>query len=262
LNPVTEFENEFKAFTEARNAIAVSNGTAALMAAIYALDLPPKSNIITTPYTFPATANAIILSGHKPVFVDVAADYLIDPVRVEEASREAEAILVVHLFGKPCNMREIMTFHLPVIEDCSQAIGLTIGKRYAGTIGALGTFSFYASKNLSTFEGGMVTTDNGFMADRVRSFINHGFEKGEMVDLGYNFKMPWICAFIGQQTLALHKPGILAELGRYSAKDGYYPKLVYDHKWYRANPRRWKANPCPVAERLAKEVKDHIHKNI
>jgi len=262
MNPVIEFESEVRKFTQAKNAVAVSNGTAALLAAIYALDLPRGSRIITTPYTFPATANAIVLSGHKPVFVDVAKDCQLDPVKVKEAANNADAVLLVHLFGRPCKVRTIMENHLPVVEDCSQAFGLKIGGRYVGTIGELGTFSFYASKNLSTFEGGMVTTERDHLAERVRMFINHGFKGDEMEGLGYNFKMPWICAFIGQQTLTLHQPGIMAELGRYGPKDGYYPRLVYQHSWYVKNPEKWETYPCPVAESIALEVKHNACKNI
>lgn len=100
-------------------------------------------------------------------------------------------------------------------------------------------------------------TDDEDMAILARRFINHGFEGKEMIDLGYNFKMPWINAFIGEQALKLHKPGIEAELGRYGPKDGYYPKLIYQHKWYQNYPSKWESYPCPTAEHIANLVRSH-----
>jgi perosamine synthetase len=262
LNPVELFEAEFAKYVgiEPELAVATSSGTASLIAGILALDLPPNSRIITTPFTFPATANAILIAGHKPVFVDIKKDCLIDPAQVEKASGKCDAVLAVHLFGDACDIGELHRITenegLHLIEDCSQSFGRRDYKdRHVGTVGDVGTFSFYASKNLPAYEGGMITSRYPEIAKRARRYINHGFENGDMVSLGYNFKMPWINAFLGWQHLLLHKPGIEAELGRYGLKDGYYPKLVYHHDWYQKNRLRWANYPCPVAEKMAEYVR-------
>ena len=272
MNPVNLFEEEFAKYVglDARNVVAVSNGTAALISSILALKLPPHSRVATTPFTFPATSNVIILAGHKPIFVDIDDNYQLDPDKLDDIHGGVDAILPVHLFGEPCKILKICEWAerhcVPVIEDCSQAVGLRIRtekksrfslwtKQHVGTFGTAGTFSFYASKNLPTFEGGMVISNSIKIIDFVRQIINHGFEKGEMVELGYNFKMPWINAFLGWQHLLLHKPGIEAELGRYGIKDGYYPKLVYQYDWYRRHPMKWESYPCPKAELAVTQVR-------
>ena len=269
-SPVELFQEEFRRYVGSGFALAVSSGSTALQAAILGLDLPKGSSIITTPFTFPATANYIIHCGHKPIFVDVVKNgYNIDPDAVQAAlddyGRKVSAAIIVHLFGEPCNVEAFTTIQrerrgFKIIEDASQAVGRFIpsskGKRALGTIFDVGTYSFYASKNLWTYEGGMVVTDSPDVAERIKMIRNHGFDgDGEMPMLGYNFKMPWICAFQGWQMLLLHKKAIESELGAKGPHDGYYTKLVYDYKFYRDHPDLWEAAPCPNAEAAVTRVK-------
>lgn len=143
--------------------IAVNNGTSALIACLWSMDLQSGDEVITTPFTFVATSNAILIAGAKPVFVDIDPDtLLINPKLIESAiTKNTKAILPVHLYGTICDMQQIMSiakkYNLIVIEDTAQAFGATnLEGKYAGMMGDAGTFSFYKTKNISTFEGGMI----------------------------------------------------------------------------------------------------------
>lgn len=259
MNPVEYFEDEFKRFIGSKHAVAVCNGTAALHTALLSCGVKEGDEVITTPFTFVATGNAILMCGATPVFADIEEEtYCINPAEVEaklEEHPDAVGVLAVHLFG---NMADIKTIRRLLgkdqflVEDSSQALGATRDGKMVGILGDAGTFSFYASKNLWTFEGGMVVTDSDYIYRRAMQIRNHGLENGEMVRMGYNYKMPWNCAFLGWQMLKLHKPAILAELGRYGLKDGYYPKVVYQHPYY---VERGITGDCPVAEDIAWRVK-------
>lgn len=260
MTEVEDFEHEVESLIGCKYARAVNNGTAALKSALKACQIEPGDKIITTPYTFVATCNAILNVGATPVFVDIDPETLcLDADLVWTMLNlyvNAQAILTVDLFGKFADMDRLRAsadrHGIPLIEDASQAFGAWYGERYAGTIGDVGTFSFYASKNLSTFEGGMVVTDDHSIADYVEMYRNHGFnDYGDMVILGENLKMPRLLALIGSTNLRLHKKGILAEVGNYSWKDGYYPKLVYQHPYYK---ERGIVGHCPVAEEMAARV--------
>lgn len=265
MNPVTEFEKTFKEYTKANYCLAVNNGTAALITALKTLNVEGKK-VGVTPYTFPATANAIIHSGGIPCFIDINDNYRLSPKGIFKALGDGVShFLIVHLFGKigidSSDYIDLINNKVTIIEDCSQALGLELLSNHVGTLSQAGTFSFYATKNLSTYEGGMVTFFKKKNYETAKKLINHGFnEYNQMEMLGYNFKMPWLNAFIGEQTLKLHKPAIKAELGRYSAKDGYYPLLVYQHPWYQENKDKWIKTDCSNAEKLAKEVKENMKK--
>ena len=260
INPVIEFENEFKQYVESKYAIAVCNGTAALHTALSALEAKQGQKVITTAYTFPATVNSILMTNATPIFADIEPNsYNISPESIRQQIKEnpeTVGIIPVHLFGQPCNMKEIMELAekhgLWVLEDASQAIGATYKGKRLGTIGDAGTYSFYATKNLSAYQGGMIVTDNPEIDHFSRLYRKHGILNGEMVIFGHNYEMPWNCAFHGLQNLQLHKPGIEAELGRYSPKDGYYPKVVYQHQYYQ---EQGITGDCPNAERLAEKVR-------
>src|SRR5437588_5393244 len=162
-------------------AIGVSAGSDALLVALMAIDLKPGDEVITTPYTFFATSGAIARLGGKPVFVDIdPLTFNIDPTKIEAAITDrTRAIIPVHLYGQIAEMDAIMEIanrhNLRVIEDAAQAIGAEYQGRRAGSIGHLGTFSFYPSKNLGGFgDGGMVTTNDSRLADRIRLLRNHG----------------------------------------------------------------------------------------
>lgn len=265
INPVEAFEDEFARFMNVtpNKAITVSSGSAALHMACL-LSKVKGRYVVTTPFTFPATANAIIIAGGKPLFVDVGLDCLLNPDLVwrclSSDSYNVAALLPVHLFGRMFNISKVISQtrdkNIKIIEDASQALGARHGKDYAGTNGDFGTFSFYASKNLPTFEGGMLLCREEADAAEARSLRNHGFKDGDMFSLGYNYKLSWLSAFLGQQYLALHKTAVMAELGIYGMADGYYPKTVYQHTWYRDNPDKWEIyEECPIAESLAAQVR-------
>ena len=200
---VLEFEEHFAAFCGVRHAIATSSGTTALVAALLAHGIGPGDEVITTPFTFVASANSILATGAKPVFADIDEDsYNIDPGLVAaQITSRTRAILPVHLYGYPCDMDAIMqiaeSHGLAVIEDACQAHGAAIRGQKVGSFGT-GCFSFYPSKNMTTAEGGMITTDDDEIAERTRLIRNHGqSETYHHVAPGYNFRMTELQAALG-----------------------------------------------------------------
>lgn len=201
---VKEFEEKFAEMVGVKHAVAVSNGTAALDLALKAAGIEPGDEVITTPFTFIATSNSVLFQGAMPVFVDIEEDtYLIDPVKIEEKITErTKAILPVHLYGQTADMdaiNEIAERHnIPVIEDAAQAHGAEYHGRKAGSMGLAGTFSFYATKNMTSGEGGMITTNSDEINERLRLLRNHGqSERYIHKILGYNLRMSDIMAAIG-----------------------------------------------------------------
>ena len=180
---VKALEAEVATYSNCRFGIGVSSGTDALLAALMAIDVRPGDEVITTPYTFFATAGSIARLGAKPVFVDIdPLTYNIDPARIEAAvTSRTRAIMPVHLFGQMADMDPIMAVasrhNLVVIEDAAQAIGSEYKGRRAGSIGHMGCFSFFPSKNLGGFgDGGMVVTNDPVLAKRVDLLRKHGAE--------------------------------------------------------------------------------------
>lgn len=192
---VAAFEQRFADVCHVREAVALSSGTAALHLALLAHDIGPGDEVITTAFTFAATANAILLAGATPVFVDIEPDtYTIDPDLVETAiTPRTKAIMPVHLYGHPCAMLRLgaiaAAYGLAMIEDACQAHAARIDGKPVGSFGT-GCFSFYATKNITTGEGGMVTTNDPGIAERVRLLRNHGqTERYRHALLGYNLRM-------------------------------------------------------------------------
>jgi len=213
---VKRFEEMFKKFKNCRHAVAVSSCTAALHLALLVLEIKSGHEVITTPLTFASTANSIVHAGAQPVFADVELETMnIDPVEVEKKINErTEAILPVHLAGRPCDMDTLMELanrrHLRVIEDAAHAIESTYKGKPIGTIGDLGCFSFYVTKNITTVEGGMVVTDQEELADQIKSlalhgltqdawqrFSDEGFKHYQVVCAGFKYNMTDIQASIG-----------------------------------------------------------------
>ena len=178
------FEEETAAMLGAKHAIACASGTDSLILALLAAGIGPGDEVITTPFSFIATAGTIALVGAKPVFVDIdAATFNIDPEKIEAViTPKTKALMPVHLFGLPAEMFTILQIakdrNLAVIEDAAQAIGSKYGDRHIGTLGTFGCFSFFPSKNLGgAGDGGLVTTEDPKLADRLRLLRVHGSRK-------------------------------------------------------------------------------------
>lgn len=178
---VSDFERQMEDYLDVRHVASCSNGTDALVLGLKACNVKPGDEVITTPFTFFATAEAIASVGAVPVFVDVRQDdYNIDPDRIEKAvTDKTKAIMPVHIFGAPCDMDRIMAIakrhNLKVIEDDAQAIGAEYKGRKAGTLGDVGCFSFYPTKNLGgAGDGGMVTTNSDALDVIARAYKEHG----------------------------------------------------------------------------------------
>lgn len=203
---VAEFERSFAEFVGVKHAVATSNGTTALHIALLANGISAGDEVITTPFTFIASANCVRYVGAKPVFVDIGKDFNIDVNKIEEKiSDKTKAILPIHLYGNPCNMKRIMEiadkYNLIVIEDACQAHGACFDGKRVGSFGT-GCFSFYPTKNMTTAEGGMVTTDDDLVAERLRLLRAHGMKVRYYHDvLGYNFRMTDVHAAIGVEQL-------------------------------------------------------------
>ena len=200
---VADFEAAFAAYCGSKHAIATSNGTTALHLAVLAHEIGAGDEVITAPFTFIASSNSVLYTGAKPVFVDIdPVSFNIDVNAIEAAiTPQTKAIMPIYLFGNPAEMphiKEIADKHgLAIIEDAAQAHGAVIAGKRAGSWGT-GCFSFYPTKNITTGEGGIITTDDDCIADRARFARSHGMRiRYYHESLGYNFRMTNIHAAIG-----------------------------------------------------------------
>lgn len=198
MGPEVEgLEHEIAAYSQCKYGIGVSSGTDALLIALMGLEIQPGDEIITTPYTFFATAGVIHRLQAKPVFVDIEPlTYNINPSLIEQAiTQKTKAILPVHLYGQCVNMDPILSIaqkhNIPVIEDAAQAIGSEYQSKRAGSMGTAGCFSFFPSKNLGGFgDGGMVVTNDEIFAHTLKKLRNHGMEpKYYHAMVGGNFRL-------------------------------------------------------------------------
>ena len=212
---VGEFEQAFAETTGAKEAVAISNGTAALHAAVYAAGIGPGDEVIVTPMTFAASANCIVYQGATPVFADVdPANLLLDPAQVEaKITSKTKAIVAVDYAGQPCDydvLHQLAQSHgLTLIADACHSLGGSYKGRRVGTLADLNTFSLHPVKHITTGEGGVITTDDAELARRMRTFRNHGITTDhrqreaqgswfyEMVDLGYNYRLTDIQCALG-----------------------------------------------------------------
>lgn len=192
---VAEFERRFAELTGARHAVAVNNGTTALVAAVQALDLQPGDEVLTTPFTFVATLNAILEAGATATFADIAdEDFNLDPTAADAAvSDRTKVLMPVHLYGQTADagaFSHLAAQHgLALVEDSAQAHGATFEGRGAGSFGT-GCFSFYGTKNLTTGEGGVITTSDDALADRLRVMRNQGMRARYQYEMaGHNYRM-------------------------------------------------------------------------
>ena len=201
---VDEFQNKFAKYVEAKYGIATSSGTTALHTALVAAGIKLGDEVITTPFTFAATSNSILYTQAKPVYADIdAKTFNLDPAKIEEQiTDKTKAIVPVHLYGQPADMDGILEiaqkYNLKVIEDAAQAHGAVYKGKKIGSIGDFGCFSFYPTKNMTTGEGGMVTTNDEEYAEKAGMVRAHGESKRyEQSLLGYNYRMTDIAASIG-----------------------------------------------------------------
>ncbi|MDH5481518.1 MAG: DegT/DnrJ/EryC1/StrS family aminotransferase [Candidatus Bathyarchaeota archaeon] len=246
---VKKFETNFAKFVKTEHAIAVNSGTAALHAALLVAGTKPGDEVILPSFTFVATAEMVVMAGAKPVFVDIdPKTYNISPNEIEKAiTKKTKAIIPVDLYGLPADMqpiREIADKHgLSIIEDAAQAHGATYKGKPAGALADVACWSFYKSKNMTTGEGGMITTNNDEMAGNMRFIRSHGEKKKyKSLMLGHNYRMPEIEAAIG--CVQLQKlPKFLAKrrenAKRLAEKLGKTEHLQlpkepkgYKHSWY------------------------------
>jgi dTDP-4-amino-4,6-dideoxygalactose transaminase len=243
--------------------IAVNNGTSALIAPMWSMDFEPGDEVITTPFTFAATSNSILIAGAKPVFVDIDPDtLLIDANKIEEKiTNKTKAILPVHLYGRICDMEKINSLaekhNLVVFEDTAQGFGATYKNgKYAGMLSDGGSFSFYKTKNISTFEGGMICIPKNSKLDhvKVRSICNQGqIGRYNHEYLGFNFRLAEPLCLMAYEQMKLHMTGIKAELGIRGPERGHYPNVIYEQPYY---IRKGITGDCPIAEKVAASIRE------
>jgi perosamine synthetase len=218
---VAEFERTVADYVGCKHAVAVTNCTAALHLSLIALGVGPGDLVIVTAYSWIATANVIELCGAQPVFIDIERDsFNIDPNRLEDAlanlmkskktARRVKAVLPVHAFGLMADMLPMSEiarrFDLPIVEDAACALGASCKGKKAGSWGVMGCFSFHPRKAITTGEGGMITTDDARLAERLRALRNHGQDPGaaspDFVMPGYNCRMTEFQAALGRSQMA------------------------------------------------------------
>ena len=231
-----EFEEDFCKYIGRKRAVAVNSGTSGLFLCLLAMGIEPGDEVITTPFTFIATATSIMMAGAKPVFVDIDPVSLnIDPERIEEKITErTKAIIPVEVFGNPAGMdkiAEIAQKHgLFLIEDSCEALGSTIDGKKVGTFGEMSVFAFYPNKQMTTGEGGIILTDDDNLADMCESLRNQGRGKGSgwlsHERLGYNYRLSDINCALGIVQLSR----IEEFVAKRSKVAEYYQQILADEK--------------------------------
>jgi len=191
-----ELEEKFAKLCGTKYAVAVNSGTSALHTAVHSAGIRPGDEVITTPFTFVATANSILMAGAVPVFADIDEEtFNISPEEVKKKiTKKTRAIMPVDLYGHPYDYRAVREisekYNLRIIEDAAQAVNAELNGKKAGALGDIGTFSFYATKNIMCGEGGMLVTDNEKFAEESRIFRNHGQTgKYQYGELGFNYRI-------------------------------------------------------------------------
>ena len=217
LGPQLEkFESDFCKYSKAKYAIAVSNCTAALHLSLMALGIKENDEVIIPDLTFVADANAVLACNAKPVVADINKEnFFLSISNVKKnITKKTKAIIPVHIYGQVCNIDEILDLakdnNLKVVEDCAHAVGTFHKSKHVGTLGSTGCFSFYQTKNITTAEGGMVTTNSKEIAEKVRQLRSHGMTKSlksrysseypwvfDIVEPGYNYRLDEIRAALG-----------------------------------------------------------------
>lgn len=239
MGPKTKmFEEKVRDYVNAKQAIAVSSCTAALHIALAALGVGPGDEVITTPLTFVSTGNIIIYQNAKPVLADVDPSTLnISPEEIEKKiTKKTKAIIPVHLYGQPCDMKEILSIAedhgIKVVEDAAHAIGAKYARKKIGSLTSDFTcFSFYATKNLTTGDGGMLTTSNDELAETARILSFHGIDKDVWKRYSSKGDVSWELKYIG---FKYNMTDIQASIGLHQLKklDGYIKHREHLSKVY------------------------------
>jgi perosamine synthetase len=241
------FEKSFADYIGIKNAIACSNGTAALHLALLAISIGHGDEVIVPALTYVAVANAVTYTGAKPVFADAEPDtWNIDYHKIEPLiTLKTKAIIVVHLYGHPCDMNPIMKiakkYNLYVIEDAAEALGAEYKRKLCGSIGDISTFSFYGNKMITTGEGGMVVTNDARLAGKVRRLKGQGMDQSRRYwfpVLGYNYRMTNIQAAIG--------------LAQMENIDKFLGKRRKISEWYNEHLKGISGITLPVEKKYAK----------
>lgn len=200
---VQNFEKSVASFVKSKYAVAVNSGTSALQAALYALDIKNGDEVLVPSFTFVATANAVISTGAKPIFVDILKEnYTIDPYELEKKiTKKTRAIIPVHLYGNMADVDSLneisKKYNIPIIEDSAQSLGSMYKGKHSGTFFEMGCYSMYPAKVMTAGEGGFVVTDNKKLKDRLLMIRNHGMIHGYDTKIfGLNLRLPEINAAI------------------------------------------------------------------
>lgn len=243
---IREFEEKFSNFCNTKHAISCSNGTAALHLALLAYDVGPGDEIIVPTLTYVATANAVTYCGARPVLVDSEPEtWNIDPARIEKKiTAKTKGIIVVHLYGHPVEMDPILEIaakhHLFVIEDAAEAHGALYKNKIVGSIGDIGTFSFFGNKIITSGEGGMVVANSDKLAEKIRLLKGQGMDPGHRYwfpIVGYNYRMTNIQAAIGLAQLEniswhlMKRRGIVDLYHKYLEELHDFIELPREKKW-------------------------------
>ncbi|EPY12520.1 MULTISPECIES: DegT/DnrJ/EryC1/StrS family aminotransferase [Paenibacillus] len=263
-----QFEQQFAAFCQSKHAIACSNGTTALHLALLAHDVGPGDEVIVPTLTFVATANAVTYCGALPVFVDVEADTWNMDIRAieQKITSRTKGIIAVHLYGHPADMDPIMElahkYDLFVIEDAAEAIGAQYKGRMAGALGHTATFSLFGNKVITTGEGGVVTTNNEAIAEKIRLLRGQGIDKNKKYwhpVIGYNYRMTNIQAAIGCAQLEKVEWHIRE---RIRVAMHYYDYLKHDSRLTLPVQRIWAKNVfwmfSIVLNGYSEQQRDHV----
>ncbi|MDQ3920257.1 MAG: DegT/DnrJ/EryC1/StrS family aminotransferase [Acidobacteriota bacterium] len=268
---LAEFERDVAAYAGTRHAVAVNSGTSGLHLCVRALGIKAGDEVITTPFSFVASANALLYEGARPVFVDIDPLTLnLDPLKIEAAvTPRTGAIMVVHVFGRPAEMGGITAlaerYGLKVIEDACEAIGAEYGGRKVGALGDAGVFAFYPNKQITTGEGGVIVTDDEQVAARARLLRNQGRDPAagwfEHVELGYNCRLSDINCALGveqlrriEDILRLRESVAL----RYEERLKDEPRLLLPESYVAGGRVSWFVYVVRLAERFRRAQRDRV----
>jgi len=268
----SKFEKAFANYIGSKYAVSFNSGTSALHAALLAAGVGPKDEVIVPSFTFVATAEVVVLAGARPIFVDIdPKTYCMDPKEVKNAiSGRTKAIIPVHLYGHPCDMDPLIEcaheHGIIMIEDAAQAHGAEYKGKKAGILGDLACFSFYATKNMTTGEGGMITTNSEEFMETVRLIRSHGEkEPYKSVIVGHNYRLPEIEAAIGLVQLgklprflkARRKNAmfLMKELASVESLQMPVEYNVYKHSWYLFTVRLKGAN-SKIRNKMVRKLRE------